>query len=298
MSTGWWRPRWPTRAARTPLSAKSTTNAVAVLHTAFAAIGEQNRPERARLLAQIGMELTFSGDWDVDRRSSATGPSLPPRAGDDNATVAHCLLLRHESMWHAETLGDRWPWPPSWSPSPATSATPSSSASRRCGAPTTRSRRSSSRSPRRGWRTRGAWPKSSPSPGCGGSPPCGQATWAMVNGRLEDAERHILDQWRLGRTSGQPDAALLYATQQFQIARLRGRLGDIDPEPITANVDARPTIAGLRVGLAARPLRTGRDRRCRLRARGPGSRPLRRHPPRPVVGGHRRRRRRGRGGHR
>ncbi|HWF26528.1 MAG TPA: AAA family ATPase [Solirubrobacteraceae bacterium] len=61
---------------------------------------------RARLLAQLGVELTFGGDWDVRRRHSDEAVAMARELGDAG-TLAIVLLQRIPTLWHASTVEDR-----------------------------------------------------------------------------------------------------------------------------------------------------------------------------------------------
>ncbi|MEA2196018.1 MAG: hypothetical protein QOJ25_69, partial [Solirubrobacteraceae bacterium] len=61
---------------------------------------------RARLLAQLALELTFSGDWELRRRHSDEAVAMARELGDAG-TLAIVLLARIPTLWHASTVDDR-----------------------------------------------------------------------------------------------------------------------------------------------------------------------------------------------
>jgi DNA-binding SARP family transcriptional activator len=61
---------------------------------------------RARLLAQLAVELTFSGDWELRRRHSDEAVAMARELGDAG-TLAIVLLQRIPTLWHASTVEDR-----------------------------------------------------------------------------------------------------------------------------------------------------------------------------------------------
>ena len=81
---------------------------VARLEEALDAIGEEDTPLRARLLARLAIELRFSGE--VDRERFATLPSdamdVARRLGDP-ASIGYALVARHWCLWGPENVQDR-----------------------------------------------------------------------------------------------------------------------------------------------------------------------------------------------
>jgi DNA-binding SARP family transcriptional activator len=61
---------------------------------------------RARLLAQLAVELTFSGDWELRRRHSDEAVAMARELGDPG-TLAIVLLQRIPPLWHVSTVEDR-----------------------------------------------------------------------------------------------------------------------------------------------------------------------------------------------
>jgi DNA-binding SARP family transcriptional activator len=79
---------------------------VQLLEEALAAVGRDETPLRARLLARLGLELYYSGD--AERPLALTGEAveLAQRLGDP-PTLASCLVARHYALWRPETIGAR-----------------------------------------------------------------------------------------------------------------------------------------------------------------------------------------------
>jgi DNA-binding SARP family transcriptional activator len=61
---------------------------------------------RARLLGQLAVELTFSGDWELRRRHSDEAVAMARRLGDPG-TLAMVLCQRIAALAHASTVADR-----------------------------------------------------------------------------------------------------------------------------------------------------------------------------------------------
>jgi hypothetical protein len=79
---------------------------VAMLEEALAALGPEETPLRARLLARLGLELYYSGQ--AERRLALTDESLElARRLGDPGTLAAALVARHYALWRPETVGER-----------------------------------------------------------------------------------------------------------------------------------------------------------------------------------------------
>ena len=82
------------------------TRRMALLEEALAALGEEDTPLRARLLARIALELYYSGD--AERRVAVSGEALAlARRLDDPRTLASCLIAHHYALWRPETVTER-----------------------------------------------------------------------------------------------------------------------------------------------------------------------------------------------
>jgi DNA-binding SARP family transcriptional activator/tetratricopeptide (TPR) repeat protein len=82
------------------------TERVRCLEEALAAYDPAPSPTRARLLAQLGVELIFGGDWELRCRYSEEAVAMA-RSIEDPGTLAVVLMQRVATIWHAGTLQDR-----------------------------------------------------------------------------------------------------------------------------------------------------------------------------------------------
>jgi DNA-binding SARP family transcriptional activator len=79
---------------------------VALLDEALAAVGDTDGPVRARLLARLAIELSFSGDRARRDGLSADALALARRLGDA-AAVGYALIARHWCLWGPENVEER-----------------------------------------------------------------------------------------------------------------------------------------------------------------------------------------------
>ncbi|HEX5618985.1 MAG TPA: AAA family ATPase [Solirubrobacteraceae bacterium] len=79
---------------------------VAVLEEALTALGGEDSPLRARLLARLALELYYSGDPDRRLALSEDAVELARRLGDPR-TLAICLDARHYALWRPENVNER-----------------------------------------------------------------------------------------------------------------------------------------------------------------------------------------------
>src|SRR5450755_1518935 len=82
------------------------TERVLCLEEALEAFDPAAGATRARLLSQLGVELIFSGDWELRCRYSDEAVAMS-RSIDDKGTLAVVLMQRIATIWHASTLRDR-----------------------------------------------------------------------------------------------------------------------------------------------------------------------------------------------
>jgi tetratricopeptide (TPR) repeat protein len=80
----------------------------------------------------------------------------------------------------------------------------------------------------------------------------------ISTGRLAEAERLSHDGFELGRASGQTDAAVFFAVQQFHILFDGGRLGELE-EMLTAAVTRAPGYLAAQLMLAMAYFELGRE---------------------------------------
>ena len=71
-----------------------------------AALGDEDSPLRARLLARLALELYYADDPDRRLTLSAEAVALARRLGDPMA-LATCLDARHYALWRPETVHER-----------------------------------------------------------------------------------------------------------------------------------------------------------------------------------------------
>jgi tetratricopeptide (TPR) repeat protein len=79
---------------------------VALLEEALEALGDEDSPLRARLLARLALELYYSGDPERRLALSEEAVELARRLGDPR-TLATCLDARHYALWRPENVDDR-----------------------------------------------------------------------------------------------------------------------------------------------------------------------------------------------
>ncbi len=78
----------------------------ALLQEALAALGGEDTPLRARLLARLALELYYAGDPQRRLALSEEAVTLARRLGDP-LTLATCLDARHYALWRPETVQER-----------------------------------------------------------------------------------------------------------------------------------------------------------------------------------------------
>ena len=79
---------------------------LARLEEALGALGDEDSPLRARLLARLALELYYSGDPERRQVLSEQAVELARRIGDPR-TLATCLDARHYALWRPETVDER-----------------------------------------------------------------------------------------------------------------------------------------------------------------------------------------------
>jgi DNA-binding SARP family transcriptional activator len=85
---------------------RSDPRRVDVLEEALGALGSEDTPLRARLLARLALELYYSGD--AQRRVAVSASALElARRLDDPRTLATCLIAHHYALWRPETVEER-----------------------------------------------------------------------------------------------------------------------------------------------------------------------------------------------
>jgi hypothetical protein len=199
---------------------------VPVLEEAAAALGDRDRPLRARVLAALARELAWNG-MDVDRaaRLAAEASATARRTGDP-ALLAACLLAQHNAGWRPQNAAERL-------------ATASRVAELAGGAGDLELLAEARL-------LRAADLLELADPGYAAelaeflriAPDLGQprlryaartrlATQALLAGRAGEAERLVADAAALGREIGEPDAADVELVQLWELRGLQGRRAEL-----------------------------------------------------------------------
>jgi len=82
------------------------TDRLSLLEEALAALGDEDTPLRARLMARLALELYYSGEPERRQELSEQAVELARRLGDPR-TLAACLDARHYALWRPETVDER-----------------------------------------------------------------------------------------------------------------------------------------------------------------------------------------------
>jgi class 3 adenylate cyclase/tetratricopeptide (TPR) repeat protein len=202
---------------------------VAVLEAAVEAVGRQDSATRARLLANLALELIWVGDRERRVRLSDEALAMARRL-DDPATFAHVLVNRAYAIAAPATLRERM-----------ARSSELVTLSERLGDPVIASR---------AWsvRFRAAMEAADieeadrcleaaerlaaelSQPALQWMVGMHRAGRVLLAGDIEAAERLIHETLDLGRAAGQPDAPTLFAYQRIRIRFEQGRLGEVTRE--------------------------------------------------------------------
>ena len=217
-----------TRGAHASAAGTVDDERIRVLEAALEAVPDTESASRARLLATLGLELTWAPD-----RERRVGPSnvalAMARRLSDPQTLGHVLLARFVTIWGPSTLAER-----------LALCDELIAMAEEIGDPALSSR---------AWWLRfraltetGNVPEAEASLGIVerlaadlGQPALGWlATWSraglvLVSGRIEEADRLFLDGLHLGEAAGEPDAITWYAIEAFEVRLEDGRLDALDP---------------------------------------------------------------------
>ncbi len=223
------------------------TDRVAMLEAALDAIGDHDSAERARLLATLSSELTYSGDWERRKALSDDSVAIATRLGDPD-TVTKVLGTRFITIWTPETLGERIDDTDRelaiaqelgdplavfaglhWKAAAAVEAGNLDLAADLVSRESELAARL--RQPTSSWLA--AYDR---------------ATQALMHGLLDEAERSAEDAWRIASESEQPEALAFYAGQLINIRFDQGRLHELEPL-IAQQVEANPGIPAFRGAL-------------------------------------------------
>jgi class 3 adenylate cyclase/tetratricopeptide (TPR) repeat protein len=220
---------------------------VAMLEAALDAIGDHDSAERARLLATLSSELTYSGDWERRKALSDESVSIATRLGDPD-TLAKVLGARFITIWTPETLAERIDDTDRelaiaeelgdplavfaglhWKAAAAVEAGNLDLAAALVSRESELAARL--RQPTSSWLA--AYDRS---------------TQALMHGLLDESERSAEDAWRIASESEQPEALAFYAGQLINIRFEQGRLHELEPL-IAQQVEANPGIPAFRGAL-------------------------------------------------
>jgi class 3 adenylate cyclase/tetratricopeptide (TPR) repeat protein len=199
---------------------------VAVLEAALEALSGDDLPIRARLLATLGLELTFSADRERRLQLSDEALALARRSGDP-ATLVHVLSARYQTINAPTTL-----------PECLANTAELVEAAERVGEP-------AALAWARGLRVRAAMESGhveeareilqlvKGSAGELGQPTLrwlaaySEAALSLVLGRIEEAEGLADEAAKLAQATGQPDGPMYAAAQQFGVRFDQGRLEEV-----------------------------------------------------------------------
>ncbi|HEY2302014.1 MAG TPA: BTAD domain-containing putative transcriptional regulator [Acidimicrobiales bacterium] len=200
---------------------------VAVLEDALVAVDQADTPAHARLLATLASELQWAPDWQRRLAVSDAGLAMARRLADP-ATLATVLSARHEAIRIPPTLVER-----------LDNTEELLSLSEALGDPRQRGFAAL-------WRAHSSWENADVaevdrSMGIvaqevprAGDPyllwnlAAHRSTRALIDGRLEDAEKLAHEAYRIAVDSGQPDAIDILAAQLHPIKSNQGRLHEIE----------------------------------------------------------------------
>ncbi|MGH9034698.1 MAG: ATP-binding protein [Acidimicrobiia bacterium] len=229
-------------------SGYSDAERVAVLQAAVDALGGRDSPERARLLATLTVELTYSGEWERRRALADEALAVARRVGDD-ATLARVLNLRHSALQVPEAVGELMD-----------NSAENLVITARLGDAHERFWALQCRF----WTIGAAGRMEEAEERLAelerlvdalGQPALGwyarfHRSWCeLLAGRVAESERFALEALQLGNDSGQPDAIAVFVAQLAMVRRDQGRLDEL-VEPVAQQVADNPGIPGFRALLA------------------------------------------------
>lgn len=221
---------------------------VGVLEAALAAVGDGGGSSRARLLATLAAELTFSGDFPRRRALSDEALALARREGDA-ATLAAVLSARFITIWTPETLAER-----------RANTEEELALALRERDPLARFRALH-------WRAatavecgeldeaamlverEAALADELCQPTASWLTAYDRATQALMRGLLDEALARVEDAGAIATRSGQPEAMAFFVGQLLNVRFEQGTLGELEPM-VAAQVQANPGIPAFRAALA------------------------------------------------
>jgi tetratricopeptide (TPR) repeat protein len=221
---------------------------VEVLHTALDALDGDDSASRARLLALLAAETSYSSAWQERLRVSDEGVAVARRVGD-TATLSYVLARRAHSLWVPDLLEERLA---NTAENVALTASLGSSTERFWAA---MYRVAAVVSAGHGEEIDGHLATMSAIADDRGLPvlrwECTiQHTWrALVTGRVAEAEAAALRALDEGAAADQPDAGVVFAAAIFLVRYDQGRLAEI-VDIVEQAAHDNPGIPGLRATLA------------------------------------------------
>lgn len=221
---------------------------VEALRRALRMVGEEDSPVRARLLAELSVELGFSGDHTEPDRLSDEATAMAHRLGHPAALVP-VLALRLVTLWRPDKVAERVALAreleelcESYGRPQATllAATMGCQAAMEAGDFATADRRlgvidhitADLRQPL-----------------ALGYARLRQSLRSSVAGRLDESERLADEAYEYAKASGQPDARAFWVGQKFNLRFHQGRLGEIIDE-LAETADLYPGIVAFRAAVA------------------------------------------------
>ena len=229
---------------------------VALLEEALTALGDEDTPLRARLLARLALELYYSGEPDRRLALSEEAVEIARRLGDPR-TLATCLDARHYALWRPENVNER-----------LEVASELRRVAEETGDPELELEGA-------GWTVvdllelgdvqgadiqiaaasklaealqRPIWLWWSSLLRC---------TRAQLVGRFDDAERLAEETLEIGRRGQAENALNAYAQAMFNIRREQGRLGEVEPA-VRGFIEVYPMLVAWRAALALMLVELGR----------------------------------------
>jgi class 3 adenylate cyclase/tetratricopeptide (TPR) repeat protein len=215
-----------TRGMYVSVSGVVDVERVAVLESALAVLSPDDSPVRAELLATLALELTFSGARERRVALSDEALAMARRLGDPG-TLVRVLARRHYTLGDPSTLGQR-----------LAAAAELLALTEGLGGPVSIAwawwlRARAGIQAGEVDETRQALDRAEAIATDLGHPTLQwfaammRGTYLPMTGRLEEAERQVLEAARLGESTGQPDAALFLTVGLFAIRFGQGRLDEV-----------------------------------------------------------------------
>jgi DNA-binding SARP family transcriptional activator len=221
---------------------------VSVLEAALAANPDPS-PTRARLLALLAVELTFSpADTERRRQLSAEALALARDLGDDD-TLAQVLVARCGAVWDPDSLADRRERIAEAAGLAAVGSDPFARIMvglRRWDLGMEAADRGDADA---GLADAGRLAEAIARPALRWQVRVRQTTRAVILGRLGEAAELLRDAHELGLVSGQPDAEMIFVAQLYFLRREQGRLGEM--VDLIGGASVGHPIPGWRAALAA-----------------------------------------------